>query len=605
LVALWLVLGSAAALAQSTLLWFIIAGVFVIALALRTTTLWRDWARAAEELGQAQGEARVRASGSETELARVHDAETRLAQLNHAIPETLERAQSQRDAIPREPGSPDEWRAAQDATRERLMNARAVLGELTRQNTLPDAASVETERVRSEHAAQKVERLVTAWQPRLQARADALSVTLDTGTLQQAWYAAHAQIEQLQHRTNEAARFNQEIARREQQTQSLWARAREAYENARAVKLAFPLDGRPSSPPIEAAQRTFSEQGDDWRGEAQGAGVPAWDVSLTVEDYNGFGKNLRAEYDALGGEAVVKHARDLEGELGRRQGERAARARNAGLLVARTQEILAELGSAGALTESPALSELEQLDGKLQSLDLAAGAGEARGDEVTLRARHRELVGRVHSLRDRQMQLERDLGLAGTTLDLAACRAEWEAQVRESLVRERGVEIVSLARKRIVQKVLPATMDYMRRILPTLTRDRYHDAQLDPETYKIQVWDERAGAAAGASGGGAFKEKNIFSGGTKDQFSLALRLAFALATLPQERGSAPSFIFLDEPLGSFDDERADALIYLLTEGEIARAFDQIFLISHVHVNERLFTHRVVLENGRVVETDLA
>ena len=138
-------------------------------------------------------------------------------------------------------------------------------------------------------------------------------------------------------------------------------------------------------------------------------------------------------------------------------------------------------------------------------------------------------------------------------------------------------------------------MDYLRRILPTLTRDRYHDAQLDPETYKIQVWDERAGA---------FKEKNIFSGGTKDQFSLALRLAFALATLPQERGAAHSFIFLDEPLGSFDDERADALIYLLTEGEIARAFDQIFLISHVHVNERLFTHHVVLENGRVVETDL-
>jgi exonuclease SbcC len=174
----------------------------------------------------------------------------------------------------------------------------------------------------------------------------------------------------------------------------------------------------------------------------------------------------------------------------------------------------------------------------------------------------------------------------------------WEQKMREAMAREKGVEIASVARRRIVQKILPATMDYMRQILPTLTRDRYHDAQLDPETYKIQVWDERV------SNGGAFKEKNIFSGGTKDQFSLALRLAFALATLPSERGSAPSFIFLDEPLGSFDDERAEALIYLLTEGEIARAFDQIFLISHVHVNERLFTHRVVLEHGRVAETDL-
>ncbi|MCL4396230.1 MAG: hypothetical protein M1482_15750 [Chloroflexi bacterium] len=119
-----------------------------------------------------------------------------------------------------------------------------------------------------------------------------------------------------------------------------------------------------------------------------------------------------------------------------------------------------------------------------------------------------------------------------------------------------------------------------------------------PSRTRYRCGDERAAA------GGAFKEKNIFSGGTKDQFSLALRLAFALATLPQERGTSPSFIFLDEPLSSFDEERADALIYLLTEGEIARAFDQIFLISHVHVDERQFTHHVVLENGRVAASDL-
>jgi exonuclease SbcC len=260
------------------------------------------------------------------------------------------------------------------------------------------------------------------------------------------------------------------------------------------------------------------------------------------------------------------------------------------LLVARVQGLMAGIGQADTLSPSPGLPELEGLGGRLRGIEL--------GDEATLRARHRELVGRVHSLHDRQEQLERELGSEGAPLDRAACQAEWAERSRRMLVRERGVEIVSLARRRIVQKVLPSTMDYMRRILPALTRDRYHDAQLDPESYKIQVWDERA------ADGGAFKEKNIFSGGTKDQFSLALRLAFALATLPQERGVAPSFIFLDEPLGSFDDERADALIYLLTEGEIAQAFNQIFLISHVRVDERLFTHHVVMENGRVAFTDL-
>jgi DNA repair exonuclease SbcCD ATPase subunit len=331
--------------------------------------------------------------------------------------------------------------------------------------------------------------------------------------------------------------------------QTLAAQSREAYERARALK----------------------------------PNASEWHAALTSDDYTAFGKELRAEYDALGGETAIKQAREIEGELGRKQGEREMRSRNGEMIFARVQELL---GSSPWQT-APALRELAEYQTRLQLLDL--------GDEQTLRNRQRELVGRVRSLSDRQKELEHDLGLGHQTLDRAACQAEWERKMRESMVRERGAEMVSVARRRIVKKILPTTMDYMRRILPTLTRDRYHDAQLDPDSYKIQAWDERAGM---------FKEKNIFSGGTKDQFSLALRLAFALATLPQERGSAPSFIFLDEPLGSFDDERASALIDLLTAGEIARAFDQVFLISHVHVNERLFTHRLVLENGRIAETNL-
>jgi exonuclease SbcC len=472
--------------------------------------------------------------------------------LNLAPPETIDLAQARRVMIARALGNrtKDDLGAEQESARERLLNARAVLGELQRQNAVSDATAWERERTRNERAAQKAAALLSRWQPRTEARAESLQVELDAAAVERARYQIDAQIEQTQRRADDAARLTQEVARREEQARMLAARAREAYEKARAVK----------------------------------PDALAWNPSLEIEDYNAFGKGLRAEFDALGGEAVVQQAREIEGELGRKQGARESRAKNAAVLIARTRELV---GTAGQLSDPPTLQEMEELRGKLQTRELE--------DAETLRAQHRELVGRVHSLRDRQTQLERELGLEDEMLDRAACRAEYAERARESLVRERGVEIVSLARRRIVQKVLPATMDYMRRILPALTRDRYHDAQLDPETYRIQVWDER---------GGAFKEKNIFSGGTKDQFSLALRLAFALATLPQERGAAPSFIFLDEPLGSFDDERADALIYLLTEGEIARAFDQIFLISHVHVDERLFTHRVMLENGRVAYSDL-
>lgn len=71
-----------------------------------------------------------------------------------------------------------------------------------------------------------------------------------------------------------------------------------------------------------------------------------------------------------------------------------------------------------------------------------------------------------------------------------------------------------------------------------------------------------------------YKSKSIFSGGTKDQFSLALRLSFTMATLPQERGTAPDFLYLDEPVGSFDASRQEALTELLTRGEIAETSDR-------------------------------
>ena len=554
LAVLLFVFAAAAAIVQPlAIVFFVLAALALIILAARATVLWRDLAHAAEALGQAEGEGRLRASANEAQVERLKDAEARLAELQVVIPDTIDLAQSQRVMIAREMGNKtlDELRADLESTREQLLNARAVLGELQRQNSIADTAKLQQERTHGERVAQKAEAILARWQPRAQASAQSLGVELDANKIQHARYQADAQIEQLHKRTNDAARLEKEIKRREQQVQTLIAQAREAYEKARAAK----------------------------------PGVVEWNPSLAIDAYNAFGKELRGDYDALGGETVVKAAREIEGELGRRQGERATRARNAELLTARARDLL----GANAPV-SMELIELEEIGARLRGIEL--------GDEAALRVQHRDLVGRVHSLHDRQSQLERELGLDGQELDRAECRTEWQEKTRRSLVRERGAEIVSLARRRIVQKVLPATMDYMRRILPALTRDRYHDAQLDPESYKIQVWDERA------ANGGAFKEKNIFSGGTKDQFSLALRLAFALATLPQERGSAPSFIFLDEPLGSFDDERAEALIYLLTEGEVAQAFNQIFLISHVRVDERLFTHRVIMENGRVAFTDL-
>jgi exonuclease SbcC len=143
----------------------------------------------------------------------------------------------------------------------------------------------------------------------------------------------------------------------------------------------------------------------------------------------------------------------------------------------------------------------------------------------------------------------------------------------------------------------------MRVLMPELTLGRYRDVRLsrDEESpqgpdLRIRMWDEAAGRYVG---------KSVLSGGAQDQSSLALRLAFALATRPKELGARPGFIFLDEPLSSFDGQRAQAFTRLLTVGMIGREFPQVFLISHRHAfNPSSFRYTVRLDGGVVAASNL-
>ncbi len=180
-------------------------------------------------------------------------------------------------------------------------------------------------------------------------------------------------------------------------------------------------------------------------------------------------------------------------------------------------------------------------------------------------------------------------------LDLSECVSEWEAAARDLEVRRRAVIILAEARRRLVERVLPETERNMKLILPLLTAGRYHDARITPD-YRIDVWDDSAGRYVG---------KNVFSGGTKDQLSLALRLSFAVASLPQEMGSSPGFLFMDEPLSSFDEERTRALIELITRGSMSSIFPQICIISHSRSFDRsLFPFVVEMSGGRIAYTNL-
>ncbi len=131
----------------------------------------------------------------------------------------------------------------------------------------------------------------------------------------------------------------------------------------------------------------------------------------------------------------------------------------------------------------------------------------------------------------------------------------------------------------------------MMQFLPTLTDNRYNMAQIDETNYRIEVYDREAKQWRG---------KGVFSGATQDQFSLALRLAFAISTIPSSRGARPGFIFLDEPLSGFDAQRRSGFIKLLRD-DLYRHFDQIIVISHIEALAEEFPQNLTLDSGRIVQ----
>src|SRR5229473_3168029 len=216
-----------------------------------------------------------------------------------------------------------------------------------------------------------------------------------------------------------------------------------------------------------------------------------------------------------------------------------------------------------------------------------------------------EVRRRLYAARQQESLLATELHHPGTPLNIEECQQKVTELVEEREISGWATQLLRETHDRIARRVLPITERNKQPLLQQLTGGRYRDVRLTPEDkdgqpeemdYRIRVWDPAAGR---------YVAKNLFSGGTRDQCSLALRLAFALATLPQELGVAPGFIFLDEPLSAFDSLRAQALVVLITTGTIAQQFNQVILISHQHAFDReAFQYHVRMDSGQIVESDL-
>ena len=211
------------------------------------------------------------------------------------------------------------------------------------------------------------------------------------------------------------------------------------------------------------------------------------------------------------------------------------------------------------------------------------------------------------SLREQKTQLETRLKAIKNFIEENRERVERLDEVKQDIekleetisemkpqIEALGIIITSFSNisKKLRESFAPSVEQLMGRIVNAITDGRYKAVKIDPPTYDIQVFDAQAGR---------FLPRNIYSGGTNDQFLLAMRIAFTLALLRGAKGTYPRFLFLDEPLGSSDPERRRRILRLLSE-ELTKYFEQIILITHVETPEIPNALLVSMDEGRVVAT---
>lgn len=225
----------------------------------------------------------------------------------------------------------------------------------------------------------------------------------------------------------------------------------------------------------------------------------------------------------------------------------------------------------------------------------------AAQDRARLEDEQTSLEQELDRLEEQELALGIKLHIDGVKLDLDEVRTRLEQQQRLYSAKKRGGLLLQAVRERLMQKMQPRIEHYLQQLVPLLTSGRYHDVHLvgwqeESDALQLRVWDSVAEA---------YINKSALSAGAADQLSLALRLAFAIASLPRELRAAPGFLILDEPLSNFDRKRTRALADIVTGETLGQHFEQILLISQSSAFEpSMFPYHLSVESGAVSDSNL-
>ncbi|MCW4014706.1 MAG: hypothetical protein NWF07_17195, partial [Candidatus Bathyarchaeota archaeon] len=256
------------------------------------------------------------------------------------------------------------------------------------------------------------------------------------------------------------------------------------------------------------------------------------------------------------------------------------------------QETITETSNEISLLEASQKQEEKQLKGLEKT-------GINLGDEPELNTERDQKLTLSARLTQEEQERNNDVEESRTIMeDTTELRDKYPVLAEESERETFRIEamrraqiLLDTTREGIMAGVKQDVEKNMMQFLPTLTDNRYNRARIDETNYRIEVLDREAKT---------WKAKGVFSGATQDQFSLALRLAFAISTIPSSRGARPGFIFLDEPLSGFDAQRRTGFIELLRD-DLSRYFDQIIVVSHIEALAEEFPQNITLDSGRIVQ----
>ncbi len=211
----------------------------------------------------------------------------------------------------------------------------------------------------------------------------------------------------------------------------------------------------------------------------------------------------------------------------------------------------------------------------------------------------------LRSLEQQDLTLSEQLETGRTALDLEQARKRMAQQERNFQTKERAGLLIAATFDRVMRKMLPRIEYYMQQLLPLLTRGRYHDARVTTEQeehissggpLQVSLWEPAANT---------YIPLPALTGGTADQVSLVLRLAFAIAALPRDLNAAPGFLVLDEPLSLASRDRVQSLVDIVTGETLGQHFEQVLFVSHdTTFDTSSFPYHVYIDSGLVVESNL-